>query len=218
MGGSVLGWGQNNKNRANLGFHGNLLKYQVFYKTPSKNLEFASLDFFLDTANPKSWYFERWSQWSLGVVLGEHHHHHHQQEEEEKGCKTVAPQVRQLHDLATSFEQTRLVPPPHIEEQVEPGLFVFRNQEVAQTKIESLKLFIPPAVYPFCGATAPDVSHTIRSTKKGVPWLVGSTKTQVLRSSWTQNGSDWSSIKYIESLHPNPPIPRTVSWLFFVII
>ncbi|CAK8992720.1 Hypothetical protein SCF082_LOCUS3200, partial [Durusdinium trenchii] len=25
-------------------------------------------------------------------------------------------QVRQLHDLATSFEQTRLVPPPHIEE------------------------------------------------------------------------------------------------------
>ena len=100
--------------------------------------------------------------------MGEHHHHrhHHQQEEEEKGCKTVAPQVRQLHDLATSFEQTRLVPPPHIEEQVEPGLFVFRNQEVAQTKIDSLKLFIPPAVYPFCGASAPDVSHIIRSTKR----------------------------------------------------
>ena len=29
----------------------------------------------------------------------------------------ISSKVRQLHDLATSFEQTRLEPPPHIEEQ-----------------------------------------------------------------------------------------------------
>ena len=36
-------------------------------------------------------------------------------------------QVRQLHDLATSFEQTRLVPPPHIEEAESPSRIWWGN-------------------------------------------------------------------------------------------
>ena len=53
MGGSVLGWGQNNKDRANLGFHGNF-EIPGLLEDTLKELGIRIIGFFLDTANPKS--------------------------------------------------------------------------------------------------------------------------------------------------------------------
>jgi len=51
--GSVLGWGQNNKKRANLGFHGNF-EIPGLLEDTLKELGIRIIGFFLDTANPKS--------------------------------------------------------------------------------------------------------------------------------------------------------------------
>lgn len=53
-------------------------------------------------------------------------------------------QVRQLHDLATSFEQTRLVPPPHIEEQVESAP-ITDGEKVPPTVEASVPTAVPAA-------------------------------------------------------------------------